>query len=127
MPTRAQRLRKNPTAPEIRFWRLIAPLREAYHFCKQVPVGRYVADFACHHAKLIVEIDGETHFTGAGPQRDAARTAFLTGEGYTVLRFTNHDVMTNPDGVYAVVVAALNVETARDEETPSLPSPQGGG
>ncbi|KFC62459.1 hypothetical protein FF80_03554 [Devosia sp. LC5] len=111
MPTRAQRLRKNPTAPEIRFWRLIAPLRTGeYHFRKQAPVGPYVADFACHHAKLIVEIDGETHFIGAGPQKDAVRTAFLLREGYTVLRFTNHDVMTNPDGVYVTVLAALAKE-----------------
>jgi very-short-patch-repair endonuclease len=111
MPTRAQRLRRNPTAPEIRFWRLIEPLRAGkYHFRKQAPIGRYVADFACHHAKLIVEIDGDTHFSGTGPQTDIVRTAFLIGEGYSILRFTNLDVMTNPEGVYATVVAALAKE-----------------
>lgn len=111
MPTRAQQLRKNPTPAEVRFWRMIAPLRTSgYHFRKQAPIGAYVADFACHHAKLVIEIDGDTHFFGTGPQRDATRTAFLTGEGYTILRFTNLDVMTNPEGVYAMVLAALSTE-----------------
>ena len=111
MPTRAQRLRKNPTPAEVRFWRLIAPLRTGgYHFRKQAPIGAYVADFACHHAKLVIEIDGDTHFVGTGPQRDAIRTAFLTSEGYTILRFTNLDVMTNSDGVYASVLSALTQE-----------------
>ncbi|WP_127752471.1 endonuclease domain-containing protein [Devosia sp. 1566] len=113
MPTRAQRLRKNPTAAEIRLWRLIAPLRlGSYHFRKQAPIGPYIADFACHHAKLIIEIDGESHFLGAGPQRDAARTSFRQAEGYRVLRFTNLDVHDNPDGVYASVLAALATDTA---------------
>lgn len=113
MPTRAQRLRKNPTAAEIRFWRLIAPLRlGSYHFRKQSPIGPYIADFVCHHAKLIVEIDGESHFIGAGPQRDVVRTSFLEGEGYRVLRFTNLEVMTSPDGVYTSLLAALSTEPA---------------
>ncbi len=111
MPSLAQRLRKNPSTAEVRLWRLIEPLRTGqYHFRKQAPIGRYVADFACHRAKLVIEVDGDTHFVGMGPQRDDARTAFLTGEGYTILRFTNLDVLTNPDGVYASILAALATE-----------------
>jgi very-short-patch-repair endonuclease len=111
MPTRAQKLRKNPTPAEVRFWRVIEPLRlGGYHFRKQAPLGPYVADFACHHAKIVIEIDGDSHFAGNGPQRDAVRTKFLEGEGYRVLRFTNIDVMTNPDGVYDAVLAALEAD-----------------
>ena len=60
----AQRLRRNPTGPEVRFWAIIHPIRSRWHFRKQVPMGRYVVDFACHAAKLVVQIDGETHFVG---------------------------------------------------------------
>ena len=120
MPTLAQTLRKNPTAPEIRFWRLIGPLRlNGHHFRKQAKMGPYVVDFVCHAAKLVIEIDGETHFTEVGIARDAVRTAALSRHGYRMLRFTNEEVMHNPDGVYATVTAALGVEQPEDP----LPSP----
>jgi len=122
MPTRAQRLRKNPTPAEVRFWRLIEPLRrQGHHFRKQVAIGPYVADFACHHAKFVIEIDGDTHFSDAALRRDRECGAYLNARGFTVLRFTNLDVMSNADGVYEALASALA------QTTPTLPSPQGGG
>jgi very-short-patch-repair endonuclease len=122
MPTLAQRLRKNPTPAEVRFWRLIDPLRRSgHHFRKQVAVGRYIVDFACHRDHLVVEIDGDTHYTDEDLAKDRVRDAYLASRGFAVLRFTNLDVMTNPEGVYMTLAAALV------EGTPSLPSPQGGG
>ncbi|MEO5807547.1 DUF559 domain-containing protein [Devosia sp.] len=108
MPTHAQRLRKNPTPAEIRLWRLISPMRlGGHHFRKQVPIGRYVVDFAYHHAKLVIEVDGDTHGGASAIQHDAVRDAFLRHEGYTVLRFSNAEVMTNGEGVYDVIVRSL--------------------
>ena len=134
MPTRAQSLRKNPTPAEVRFWKLIGPLRvRGFHFRKQVPLGSFVVDFACHQAKVVVEIDGDTHYTDGAIRKDRARDAALARHGYKVLRFSNADVMHNPEGVYDTLVAAMG------ERTPSLaslrpqgsratlPSPQGGG
>jgi very-short-patch-repair endonuclease len=67
-------LRKNPTPAEIRFWQLIGPRRErGYHFHKQVPLGAFVVDFACHHAKVVVEVDGDTHYTDEALRKDRAR------------------------------------------------------
>ncbi|WEJ32621.1 endonuclease domain-containing protein [Devosia sp. SD17-2] len=103
----ARRLRKNPTPAEIRFWRLIAPLRTRHHFRKQVPMVRYVVDFASHSAKLIVEIDGDSHYLGDGQRRDAARDAVLGEHGYRVLRFTNDEVMHSAEGVYLALARAL--------------------
>ncbi|MCR6671168.1 endonuclease domain-containing protein [Devosia ginsengisoli] len=101
-------LRQQPTQAEIRFWRLIYSLRQqGWHFRKQAPIGRYVVDFACHSARLVVEIDGDSHYTDRGIAHDAVRTAFLVGEGYRVLRFTNLDVMDNEEAVYDAVAAAL--------------------
>ncbi|QYO76779.1 DUF559 domain-containing protein [Devosia salina] len=54
-----RKLRQTPTLAEVRFWRLLYPIRQmGWHFRKQAPMGRYVVDFVCHPARLIVEIDG---------------------------------------------------------------------
>ncbi|RDE08720.1 endonuclease domain-containing protein [Pelagibacterium lacus] len=98
--TLAQRLRAVPTDAEIRMWRLLFPYRTGgYHFRKQVQIGAYVADFACHHAKVIIEVDGGQHFTAMGRTADAKRDGYLKERGYDVLRFSNIDVLTNSDGV----------------------------
>ena len=103
-----RKLRQQPTPAEIRFWRLIYPIRqEGWHFRKQAPIGRYVVDFACHAAKLVIEIDGDSHFMQDGLARDVVRTAFLVGEGFRVLRFTNSEVMEDDEAVYLVVTDAL--------------------
>ena len=119
-PSVARALRQTPTPFEIRFWRLIHPLRQTgWHFRKQAPIGRYVVDFVCHRARLVVEIDGLSHFTAAGAVHDAARTVFLEAEGYRVLRFANQDLIGQPEGVYLAVVTALRASGA----TPSRPPP----
>ncbi|MBK8086049.1 MAG: endonuclease domain-containing protein [Devosia sp.] len=125
-----KKLRANSTAPERKLWRLIYPLRTGdYHFRKQEQIGPYYVDFVCHHANLIVELDGETHYVAGAQDRDEQRDAFLRGEGYSVLRFTNLDVMSNPDGVYRVISEQLAGRPKR--RTRGLPPPglphQGGG
>jgi very-short-patch-repair endonuclease len=121
MPTRAQRLRKNPTPIEIRLWRLLHPFRAGgYHFRKQAPIGPYVVDFACHHAKLVIEVDGDTHATDAGMRHDKWRDAFLQAEGYRILRLWNNEVMRNPEGVYFLISQALG---AISSEPPGSTSP----
>ncbi|MDB5614765.1 MAG: endonuclease protein [Devosia sp.] len=122
MVTIAQKLRKNPSVAEVRFWTLIESLRlGGYHFRKQVPLGPFIVDFACHHAKLVVEIDGDSHYTDEGLDKDRKRDAALAEHGFTVLRFSNLDVLDNPDGVYETLMAVLG------QRPPSLPSPRGGG
>ncbi len=85
-------------------WNALRTLRPlGLHFRRQVPLGRYYADFACHHPKLVLEIDGWTHDS---PEYDAARDAFMKAEGFRVLRVSNADVLTNVDGVIRTVLAA---------------------
>ncbi|GLQ55958.1 endonuclease domain-containing protein [Devosia nitrariae] len=123
MPTHAQRLRKSPTRTEIRLWRLLHPLRTGgYHFRKQAPIGPYVVDFACHHAKLIIEVDGDTHGTDAGIRHDAKRDAFLRSEGYKVLRFWNTEVMRNSGGVFYLICDGLGAREFIDSSV-GTPSP----
>ena len=103
-----RKLRSNSTQAERRLWRLLFPLRAGgFHFRKQAPIGPYVADFACHHAKLVIEVDGDTHGTVAGLSHDGRRGAFLRAEGYKVLRFSNRDVTGNSEGVLTVIMQSL--------------------
>jgi very-short-patch-repair endonuclease len=125
-----KRLRSRSSASERKLWRLLYPLRTGdYHFRKQEQVGPFYVDFACHHANLIIEVDGESHYVDGAQEHDARRTAFLNGEGYTVLRFTNDEVGQNPDGVLSVIVATLADRPKRRERglpPPGLPHKGGG-
>ena len=87
---RAKSLRHNQTGPERAMWRLLWQFREdGWHFRRQQPIGPYYADFACMHAKLVIEVDGETHVS---PERDAARDDYMRGRGIHVLRFSNDEL-----------------------------------
>ncbi len=77
----------------------------AAHFRFQVPMGNYIVDFASHRAKLIIEVDGDSH--AHQQEYDAARTKFLEGEGYKVIRFWNQDALHNPEGISVLIEKAL--------------------
>ncbi len=100
---RARRLRGNPTEAEKAMWRI---LREGFpeaRFRRQVPIRNYIVDFASHSAKLVVEVDGGQH----GEIVDPGRTTAIEAEGYGLVRFWNHDVLQNPDGVATQIAAKL--------------------
>jgi very-short-patch-repair endonuclease len=107
--TLARKLRMSSTPAERAMWRLLFPFRtDGFHFRKQVPIGRYVTDMACHHAQLVIEIDGDSHGSASALTYDAARDQFLQSQGYTVLRFTNAEVLHNSEGVFLRVEEALS-------------------
>ena len=82
--------RRTPTRAEDMLWRDLRGRRlDGLKFRRQVPLGPYVADFVCHEARLIVELDGPPHDDPAQRVHDARRTARLGLEGYRVLRFSN--------------------------------------
>ncbi len=105
----ARRLRANATDPEARLWR---HLRRSEllgsHFRRQVPIGPYVADFACMAARLVIEVDGSQHGDAVVKARDDARTQWLAREGYRVVRFWNNDLIENIEGVLETIHAALH-------------------
>jgi very-short-patch-repair endonuclease len=119
---RARELRKIMNAPEAKLWNALRQLRAlGHHFRRQVPIGRYYADFCCHRRCLIIEVDGDTHGSQEAIAYDAVRDEFLRQEGYRVLRVTNLDVMRNLDGVITQVLRLL------DQPPPSLPPHKGEG
>jgi very-short-patch-repair endonuclease len=91
---RSRFLRQNPSLAERILWPRLRRLKpQGLHFRRQVPVGRYIVDFACHSAKIVVELDGSQHGEPVQSARDEARTKFLESQGYRVLRFWNADVL----------------------------------
>ena len=87
----ARTLRKHMTPEERHLW---------YDFLKDLPVtvnrqkilGRYIADFYCHKAKLVIELDGSQHYDPEEAEKDRIRTEYLKSQGLHVLRFTNLEI-----------------------------------
>ncbi|GAB1235164.1 ATP-dependent RNA helicase HrpA [Ferrigenium sp. UT5] len=98
--THARLLRKNATDAEQLLWKLLRDrqLLDA-KFRRQHPLGAYILDFYCHEAKLAVELDGGQHAEDKQSQHDEKRSVWLNAQGITVLRFWNHDVLKNTEGV----------------------------
>jgi very-short-patch-repair endonuclease len=119
----ARALRRNSTDAERILWSELRDHRlGGAGFRRQVPIERYVADFICHAAKLVIELDGGQHFSDQAEQADAARSAAIEAKGFEVLRFSNHDVMTNRAGVLETIAAAI----AARAPTLTLPRKRGG-
>jgi very-short-patch-repair endonuclease len=106
--TRARQLRRDATPPEQKLWRCLRNTQMSGHsFRRQHPIGWYVVDFYCPSAKLAVELDGDQHATPEARAYDARRTQFLRTKGISVLRFANHDLKENFDGVLEAIARAL--------------------
>jgi very-short-patch-repair endonuclease len=99
---RAKELRKNMTAAEKKLW--YGYLRTfRFKVLRQRPIDHFIVDFYCPSLKLVIEIDGDSHFTEDGKASDQERTQILEGYGLKVLRFTNQNVMQNFKQVCTVI------------------------
>ena len=105
---RSRVLRSQPISAEAKLWKE-ARNRQfgGFKFVRQVPVGRYYADFLCRESKVIVEVDGGTHSTEPEMACDAARSRQLASLGYRVFRVHNIDVYENMDRVLDALLAFL--------------------
>jgi very-short-patch-repair endonuclease len=83
-----------------------------------VPIANYIADFVCHAATLVIELDGGQHFSDGQEKADARRSEIIEAQGFKVLRFSNHDVMTNRAGVLETIATAVA------ERAPALALPR---
>ena len=96
--TLAKNLRNNATPEENHLWYDFLSKYEV-RFQRQKAIDNFIADFYCHRAKLIIEIDGAQHYTEENIARDEFRTEILDGYDLKVIRFTNHQINTNFYGV----------------------------
>ena len=102
----ARRMRKGMTEAELKLWNeLRAGRLEGLQFRRQMPIDRYIADFACPIHKLIIEVDGSQH--GERLAEDAGRTTRLAALGWTVVRFWNDDVLRDIDAVCTHILRTI--------------------
>jgi very-short-patch-repair endonuclease len=119
----ARTLRREATDAERALWARVRNRQVDGHKIRfQATVGRYVVDFLCAAKGLVIELDGSQHSEGV----DRARTAWLEGQGYRVIRFSNIDVLHNLDGVLeAIRLQLADLPDVHDSPSPN-PLPQAG-
>ena len=111
----AKSLRKHATPQENHLWydflRSYSP-----RFQRQKTIGQFIADFYCHEARLVIELDGSQHFTPEGHTYDEARTAAMETYGVAVLRFTNRDIDSDFRAVCTQIDAAVHARLDQEKE-----------
>ena len=101
---RAKASRKEMSPPDIGLWLALRRKPDGLKFRKQHPSDPYVADFYCHEARLIVEVDGEAHGCGDRSERDAARDRWFLARGLHTMRIPARAVLADCDAVVRGVV-----------------------
>jgi very-short-patch-repair endonuclease len=117
---RARDLRHPLTPAEHKIWERVRDSQLGYKLRRQHVIGKFIPDFYCAQAKLLIEIDGDTHVEPDQADYDAARTAWLEERGYRVIRFDNRRVHQNLEGVLEVIrnacAAAIETTQKRGED-----------
>lgn len=114
LKAKAQELRREMTAQERKLW-YVYLRRHPVQFRRQKQFGRYIVDFYCSSAKLVIELDGAQHGTEEGMIHDRNRTAYLESLGLDVMRFSNRDV----DQRFEMVCAAIDRRLSDDQRLPA--------
>ena len=111
---RARHLRREMTLPEKVLWKALR--KPDLGFRRQVPIGRYIVDFAHLRARLVIELDGGWHDFPEAQLHDALRDEWLAGQGYRVLRFRNQQALDDPFMIVEAIRTLLpQGEKGRDE------------
>ncbi|TRC72963.1 endonuclease domain-containing protein [Mesorhizobium sp. WSM4310] len=115
---RARNLRQAGNQAEALLWlELKARKLGGYRFTRQFSIGPFFADFCCRERRLVVEIDGSQH---AGSSHDRRRDDFMRGQGYSILRLWNHDVLKHRTSVCEAILAALDGRLVEDTTVSDL-------
>jgi very-short-patch-repair endonuclease len=108
----SRRLRNNMTDAERLFWSEVRMRQlSGLQFYRQKTIGRYIVDFFCPRAKLVIEIDGSQHYQEEALERDKLRDDFLRAQGLKVLRFSNREVLENVAGVLETVCGEITLSS----------------
>lgn len=104
----ARHLRRDQTPGEKVLWKKLRAKRfHGFKFRRQVPLGPYIVDFLCTEKKLIIEIDGDSHYESGAKMHDAERETYLRAQGFDVLRFGNRQTCESIDGVLTALGRVL--------------------
>jgi len=96
---RARQLRRSSTQTEKILWNQLKGKKLGYRFRRQHPLGKYIFDFYCHRAKLVVEVDGEYHFSESQKSLDLEREKEIKSWGLTIVRIRDEEIMNNIEEV----------------------------
>jgi very-short-patch-repair endonuclease len=113
---RARALRREMSLPEVLLWRLLK--HSDVKLRKQHPCGRFVVDFYCPPAKLVIEIDGIAHEAGERPERDEARTRWLEARGYELCRIPASEVLKDVESMAESIVSRCRGRSAKAPPSP---------
>jgi adenine-specific DNA-methyltransferase len=113
----ARRLRKESSPPEQLLWARLRHRQLGAKFRRQHQLGPYIADFYCREAGLVVEVDGETHFTAQAIAHDCTRDAWMEQLSLTVRRFSASEIASNLDGVVEEIWNESRQRVLDDEPT----------
>lgn len=114
----AREMRHPQTPAEATLWRVLRNRQTGFKFRRQHPIYRFIIDFYCAEAKLLIEIDGTSHLESNQKEYDQVRTEYLEELGYKVIRFTNDDVRYNIKGVAGEILqsAAKRIAELKSEK-----------
>lgn len=123
----ARLLRRRQTLAERKLWNSLRNRQLAgFKFRRQVPQDRYIVDFLCKEANLVIELDGGQH-AGSEAERDRKRTVYLEQKGLYVLRFWINDVLDNIEGVLSAIQDLLHERSTPSPDASRHPLPEGRG
>jgi very-short-patch-repair endonuclease len=108
----AREMRHPQTPAEATLWRVLRNRYTGFKFRRQHPIEKFIIDFYCAQAKLLIEVDGESHLEPDQAEYDQARTEYLEELGYKLIRFTNNDVRYNIDAVTAKILQIVDLRIA---------------
>ena len=118
----ARAMRAQPTDAERKLWKILRMKNlAAFRFRRQRPVAGYILDFYCPAGGLAVELDGGQHGDARQVKYDRIRTARLEELGVRVLRFWDHEVLTNPDAVAEEILRWLENQQPPPQPSPGVP------
>ncbi len=121
--TRARTLRHELTKAEQVMWDILRDFRpRGARFRRETPIGPYIADFSWLSARVVVEVDGDSHETDSGRRHDFRRDAFLKSQGFTVLRFDNDRVLDGPDHVVLTIEGRIAAHLTKEHAFAHMPA-----
>jgi len=117
----AKHLRKNMTEAETILWTHLKKGVNKFKIRRQHPIGLYIADFYCHKTKLIIEVDGSIHNKSGVKESDMERQKELERWGYSIIRFTNQQVIEKPEEIIKIISEKISqLINLQKQNTPQI-------
>lgn len=103
--------------PEKKLWALLRNQKMGVKFRRQHGIGHYIVDFYCVELKLVIEVDGDSHFSEEAKMYDTIRDDFISSLGITTIRVKNDEVMKNIEGIFEKIQLLMHTRASKKQET----------